>query len=121
METEDAIQALAALAQPTRLEAFRLLVQSVPDGVPAGELAETLAVPQNTLSAHLGVLAHAKLVRGERSGRSIVYRANLERVRAITLYLLKDCCGGRADVCAPLVADLARCCGSAREQRRKRT
>ena len=120
METEDAIQALAALAQPTRLEAFRLLVQSEPDGVPAGELAETLAVPQNTLSAHLSVLARAKLVRGERSGRSIVYRANLERVRAIALYLLKDCCGGRAEVCAPLVADLAGCCGSARGQRRKR-
>jgi DNA-binding transcriptional ArsR family regulator len=120
METEDAIQALAALAQPTRLEAFRLLVRSEPDGVPAGELAQALAVPQNTLSAHLSVLAHARLVRGERSGRLVVYRANLERVRSIALYLLKDCCGGRAEVCAPLLADLAACCEGAARQRRKR-
>ena len=70
METEAAIETLAALAQPTRLEAFRLLVRNEPDGVPAGELARALSVPQNTLSAHLTVLAHAE-ARARRAERAV--------------------------------------------------
>jgi DNA-binding transcriptional ArsR family regulator len=110
MDTIEAIAALAALAQATRLDTFRLLVTREPDGVPAGELACLMAVPQNTMSAHLAVLARARLVRGERQSRSIIYRADLERLREVTLFLLKDCCGGRPDVCAPLIADLTPCC-----------
>ena len=110
MEPIHAIAALSALAQPTRLECFRLLVHHEPKGLPAGELARALDVPANTLSAHLAILSRAGLVAGEREGRSIVYRASLERVRALTIFLLKDCCGGRADLCAPLVAELAPCC-----------
>ena len=110
MENTDAIDALSALAQLTRLECFRLLVHHEPQGLPAGELARSLNVPANTLSAHLTILSHAGLVTGARDGRSIIYRANLERLRALTLFLLKDCCGGRADLCAPLVAELAPCC-----------
>lgn len=112
MDDIEAVAALAALAQTTRLETFRLLVQREPDGAPAGELARLLAVPQNTLSAHLGILARAGLVSGERRSRSIIYRANLERLREVTLFLLKDCCGGRPEICAPLLADLAPCCSS---------
>jgi ArsR family transcriptional regulator len=110
IESHDAIAALAALAQATRLETFRLLVRREPDGVPAGELARLLEVPQNTLSAHLTVLSHAGLVRGERQSRSIIYRADLARFREIALFLLKDCCDGRAEICAPLLADLVPCC-----------
>ena len=110
MDTIEAIAALAALAQTTRLDTFRLLVTREPDGVPAGELARLMAVPQNTMSAHLAVLARAGLVRGERQSRSIIYRADLERLREVTLFLLKDCCGGRPEVCAPLIADLTPCC-----------
>src|ERR1700732_3763559 len=77
-----------------------------PKGVPAGELARLMAVPQNTMSAHLAILARAGLVIGERQSRSIIYRADLLRVREVGLFLLKDCCGGRPDICAPLVADL---------------
>ena len=73
MENEKAILALAALAQPTRLQAFRMLVQHEPEGLPAGELARLLEVPQNTLSTHLAVLARADLVTSERYSRSIVY------------------------------------------------
>jgi ArsR family transcriptional regulator len=62
------------------------------------------------MSAHLSVLARAHLIVGERHSRSIVYRANLERFREVALFLLKDCCGGRADLCAPLIADLTPCC-----------
>src|SRR5215207_1176070 len=110
MESEDAILALAALAQSTRLEAFRLIVKHEPDGVPAGEIARQLAVPHNTMSAHLNVLSRAGLVRSERQSRSIIYRADLDRFRAVATFLLKDCCGGRPEVCGPLVADLAPCC-----------
>ena len=106
----DAIAALSALAQPTRLETFRLLVRCEPDGLPAGDVARFVAVPQNTMSAHLGVLARAGLVRGERRSRSIVYRADLDRFRALMTFLLTDCCGGRPDLCAPLFDDLVPCC-----------
>ncbi|MEK4031741.1 metalloregulator ArsR/SmtB family transcription factor [Methylocystis sp. IM3] len=110
MENIDAIAALAALAQTTRLDAFRLLVAREREGVPAGELARLMAVPQNTLSAHLSILSRAGLVTGERQSRSIIYRANVARLREVTLFLLKDCCGGRPEVRAPLIADLAPCC-----------
>ena len=110
MDNTEVIDALSALAQSTRLDAFRLLVTREPQGLAAGELARLIDVPQNTLSTHLGILARAGLVRGERHSRSIVYRADLERFREITLFLLKDCCGGRPDVCAPLIADLSPCC-----------
>ena len=62
------------------------------------------------MSAHLAILARAKLIIGERHSRSIIYRANLDRFRQIALFLLKDCCGGRAELCAPLIADLTPCC-----------
>ena len=112
MDNVEAIAALAALAQTTRLDTFRLLVTREPNGVPAGELARLMAVPQNTMSAHLSILARAGLVMSARQSRSIIYRANLQRLRELTLFLIKDCCGGRPEVCAPLVADLAPCCPS---------
>jgi len=110
MDEESALAALAALSQATRLQTFRLLVSREPDGVPAGELARQIGVPQNTMSAHLSILANAGLVAGERRSRSILYRADLSRLRELVLFLLKDCCGGRADLCAPLIADLSPCC-----------
>ena len=110
MESETAILCFAALAQSTRLGIFQTLVRQAPDGVPAGALARQLAVPHNTLSAHLAVLSRAGLVTGERRSRSIVYRADLDRFRSLNLYLLNDCCGGHPDVCAPLIAALTPCC-----------
>jgi ArsR family transcriptional regulator len=110
MDLETAISALAALSQSTRLETFRLLVRHEPAGLPAGEIARQLDVPQNTMSAHLAVLTRAGLATGERHSRSIIYRADLNRLRELTLYLVKDCCGGRAELCGPLVADLAAPC-----------
>ncbi len=110
MESHHAVDALSALAQTTRLAAFRLLVRHEPDGLPAGDIAEALETPPNTMSAHLAILARAGLVRGERRGRSIIYRADLDGFRALSLFLLKDCCAGSPDVCAPLIAELAPCC-----------
>ena len=109
MDTKNAIAALAALAQPTRLDTFRLLVAREPEGVPVGELARMVDVPQNTMSTHLAILTRAGLIIGERRSRSIIYRANLDRFRQIALFLLKDCCGGRAELCAPLIAELSSC------------
>ena len=109
MDNEDTILALAALAQSTRLDTFRLLVRHEPDGLPAGEVARELDVPHNTMSTHLNILARAGLVQSERRSRSIIYRANLDRLRAVVSFLVKDCCGGRPELCTPLLAELA-CC-----------
>ncbi|RFB79154.1 ArsR/SmtB family transcription factor [Methylovirgula sp. 4M-Z18] len=110
MDSSEAIAALSALAQPTRLETFRELVRREPEGVPAGELARLMAVPQNTMSTHLAVLTRAGLVSGERQSRSIIYRADLARFREVMVFLVNDCCHGRPDLCAPLIADLVPCC-----------
>ena len=117
MESEQAILALAALAQGTRLDVFRRLVQHEPDGVAAGELARLVDVPQNTMSSHLAILSRAGLVSAERKSRSIIYRANLVTFQAVALFLLQDCCGGRAEICAPVIASLTPCCPPARKQR----
>src|SRR3954453_16644821 len=106
MESAEALACLGALSQSTRLEAFRLLVRQEPEGLPAGEVARQLDVPQNTMSTHLAVLTRARLLGSERLSRSIVYRADVERLREMMLFLVKDCCGGRADLCQPLIADL---------------
>ncbi|WP_435267624.1 ArsR/SmtB family transcription factor [Shinella sp. BE166] len=110
MEQENAILALAALAQSTRIETYKLLVRHEPDGLPAGEIARALAVPQNTMSAHLNILSRAGLVTSERRSRLIVYRADMLRLRDLTLFLVKDCCGGDARLCTPLIAELIPCC-----------
>lgn len=117
MENEQAVLALAALAQSTRLQAFRLLVAHEPDGLAAGDLANLLEVPANTLSAHLSVLSRADLVTSERFSRSIVYRANLAEFRDVALFLLRDCCAGRPEVCAPVMESLRSCCPPKRKER----
>ncbi len=115
------ILALAALAQPTRLDAFRLLVKHEPAGLAAGDIADQLAVPHNTLSAHLSVLSRAGLVMSRRDSRSIIYRANLVAAQKMTLFLLQDCCGGKPEICAPVMASLAPCCPPSKEKRRGRS
>lgn len=110
MNSNLAITSLGALAQGTRLETFRRLVRHEPDGLAAGEVARLLDIPQNTMSAHLAILTRAGLITAERHSRSVVYRANLEALRALTLFLVKDCCEGRAELCVPLVEELVPCC-----------
>jgi ArsR family transcriptional regulator len=109
MESENAILALAALAQSTRLEVFRLLVKHEPEGLAAGDIARALAVPQNTMSSHLSVLSRAGLVSAQRFSRSIVYRADLSRFRAVVVFMLRDCCDGRPEICGPVIEDLTPC------------
>lgn len=118
MDANQAILAFAALAQPTRLAVFRLLAEHEPDGLPAGEVARRVGVPHNTMSTHLAILARAGLIEPERQSRSVVYRALLEAVRGLAGFLVNDCCGGRPELCAPLIADLSLCC---QPQRRSST
>ena len=108
MEMITAIDALGALAQNTRLEVFRLLVRHEPAGLPAGEIARRLDVPQNTMSSHLSILARAGLVSSTRDSRLIIYRANLAAMNALVAFLLENCCSG--DDCAPLSNQLERLC-----------
>ncbi|MCX2560184.1 metalloregulator ArsR/SmtB family transcription factor [Acetobacter farinalis] len=110
MDTEAALLAFSALSQSTRLEIFRLLVRHEPDGLPAGEVARALELPQNTISVHLAVLARAGLLTSQRQSRLIIYRASLERLQDLTLFLIEGCCAGRPDLSAPLFAELASSC-----------
>jgi ArsR family transcriptional regulator len=110
MDDSTIIEALSALAQPTRLAAFRLVVEHEPHGLPAGEIARKLNVPQNTMSTHLAQLTRAGLLTSDRLGRTITYRAEIDCMRAVMSYLVNDCCGGRPELCAPLIADITPCC-----------
>lgn len=110
MESENVILALSALAQATRLDVFRLLVKHEPQGLAAGDIAKELAVPHNTMSSHLAILTRADLVSSQRRSRSIVYRAKLATFEAVALFLLKDCCGGKRELCASVIESLKPCC-----------
>ena len=110
MDKTNALLALAALGQDTRLDVFRLLVRAGDDGMLAGEISAELDVRQNTMSANLSVLLNAGLVRNERQGRAIRYYADMDRMRGLLSFLLEDCCGGRPELCQPLLADLACAC-----------
>jgi len=94
MEINSIVLALAALAQPTRLQIFRALVVAGEQGVTPGALAEQLGVAPNTLSFHLKELVHADLVATERMGRNLIYRAQFDRMHAVLAYLTQNCCQG---------------------------
>lgn len=110
MEIDLAIKRLSAIAQEARLEVFRLLVKAGPEGMAAGDVARALGIAANTLSAQLLILSNAGLARARREGRSIVYAINFEAMRDLLVFLTEDCCGGRAEMCAPLAEIASRCC-----------
>lgn len=103
MESSAALSALAALAHPLRMEAFRLLVRSGAGGLPAGEVARRLGAPANTASVALGTLRSAGLARSGREGRTIRYVADMEGMRALIAHLMEDCCGGDPAACRPVL------------------
>ena len=104
METPDAITSLSALAHEGRMEVFRLLVRAGPEGLAAGEIAQSTGALANTLSTNLGILNRAGLVASRRDGRSIIYTAAFGRMRELLAFLMEDCCAGKPEVCAPLAA-----------------
>jgi DNA-binding transcriptional ArsR family regulator len=113
MDKRQAIAALGALAQETRLDLFRLLVTAGPQGLPAGTIAERLGVLPASLSFHLAQLVHAGLITQRRLGRHLIYSADYAAMNALLLYLTENCCG-RDAACAPLCdpATVPACGGS---------
>ena len=101
METLDAVEALSALSQESRLRIYRLLVEAGPDGMQAGQIATALDLAPNTLTFHFDRLRHAALVTVRRDGRSMIYAARFDTMNDLLGYLSKNCCGGHAEKCAP--------------------
>lgn len=112
MEKTDAIAALGALAHDARLDVFRLLVRAGPDGMAAGEIARTTGAVLSTLSANLAVLTRAGLIASRRDGRSMIYTAGYDQMRDLLGFLMQDCCAGKPEICAPLMAMVSRPCGA---------
>jgi DNA-binding transcriptional ArsR family regulator len=112
MEATAAIDAFNALAQPTRLRAFRRLMRAFPGELSAGAISRFCKVPHNTMSTHLAILLRAGLIEVRRDGRVLNYRADIEGFRKVVRFLMRDCCNGHEELCAPLVAELASCVGS---------
>jgi ArsR family transcriptional regulator len=104
MNQTDAIEALAALAQPTRIAAFRLLVRVGPEGLPALEISRQLGTKPSTLSGHLSILKRAGVLVATRHQREIHYAANLATVNALVQFLIADCCGGKIDNCTEILS-----------------
>jgi DNA-binding transcriptional ArsR family regulator len=115
MDTKQAARALGALAQETRLSIFRLLVQAGPDGLPAGQLRESLDIPAPTLSFHLKELSSAGLATSRQDGRYVYYSAAFQQMGALMTFLTENCCQGMPGQCVSMVERaLARCCPPAR-------
>ncbi|MFP7571177.1 ArsR/SmtB family transcription factor [Marivita sp. S2033] len=110
MDRNHALDAFAALGQSTRLDVFRLLIKAGDGGMSAGDIGTALGVRQNTMSANLGVLARSGLIRSVREGRNIRYFADMEGMRGLLAFLMEDCCGGRPELCQPVINELACAC-----------
>lgn len=110
MEASQIVRALGALAQEHRLAVFRLLVQAGPGGLPAGVLADALAVPASSMSFHLAQLANAGLVTQRRQSRSIIYAADFAAMNGLMAFMTENCCGGvpcAAEVgCVPSIPEM---------------
>jgi DNA-binding transcriptional ArsR family regulator len=110
MEVSEATEAFGALAQPTRLSVVRLLVKAGGEGMPAGDIGTALGVKANTMSANLAVLSRAGLVRSAREGRVIRSFADMDGIGLLLGFLLEDCCGGRPELCRPVVKEISCAC-----------
>ena len=112
MDAGTAVKSLSALGHEGRLQAFRLLVEAGPMGLPAGEVARRTGALQNTSSSNLNVLAATGLITSRRQGRSVIYTVSHDQFGALLEFLVQDCCGGRPDLCAPFFAKLAAACSA---------
>jgi DNA-binding transcriptional ArsR family regulator len=108
MDERQALFCFAALAQETRLRIIRLLVKAGRDGMPAGAIADAMGVSPSNVSFHLKELERAGLISPRRDARQIFYTADYDGLSGIITFLMEDCCGGHADVCAPVLA--SPCC-----------
>src|ERR1700761_9589844 len=108
MKKTDVVTALAALAQDSRLDVFRLLVQSGPDGMAAGGISERLDIAPATLSFPLAQLRHADLIAVRRDGRSLIYSANYDGMNDLMGFLTENCCGGAIACTVPVCEPASR-------------
>jgi ArsR family transcriptional regulator, arsenate/arsenite/antimonite-responsive transcriptional repressor len=113
MNQSQALRGFAALSQETRLAIVRLLVRAGPDGLAAGAVAEAVDASPSNVSFHLKDLEHAGLITARRASRSIIYTADYDTLRGLIAFLMKDCCAGRPEICAP-----AAVCAPAKPKRR---
>jgi len=122
MKLTQAVIALSALAQDSRLSVFRLLVKTGPKGLPAGTVAEQLNIPPATLSFHLKELSHAGLIDSRRKGRFVIYAPSIKGISCLMGFLLEDCCQGQPELCAPgLCGDTGKTCKTnSKKTKRKR-
>jgi ArsR family transcriptional regulator, arsenate/arsenite/antimonite-responsive transcriptional repressor len=104
MESKTAVSALSALAQDSRLQVYKLLVQAGPSGLAASDIAERLGIPANTLSFHLKTLSHADLVHSRQEGRFVFYSTNYEQMNALLSFLTENCCGGQRCLPADVIS-----------------
>jgi len=118
MDKKSAIAGFSALAQESRLTAFRFLVSCSPDGKNAGEIARHCRVPHNTMSTHLAILERAGLIESERAGREVIYAADISGLRGLVDFLAKGCCGGRPEICSEVFSGAACAPVSKRERLR---
>lgn len=110
MDKTAALDAFSALSQSTRLDVFCLLVKAGDKGMLAGDISDALEVRQNTMSANLSILNQSGLIRNERQGRSIRYFADMEGMSGLLAFLMEDCCGGRPELCQPVIDEIACAC-----------
>lgn len=111
MDEAQALAAFAALSHETRLRIIRLLVTAGPDGLAAGTIGAAMdKASSSRMSFHLAQLEQAGLVSSRRDGRSIIYSADFASLSGLIAFLMRDCCQGRPEVCAPAVAAMTRCC-----------
>ena len=101
MKISNAVSALAALAQESRLKVFRLLVKNGPGGLSAGQISDRLKIPPATLSFHLKELSRAGLVQSSKEGRSVIYSMHVKGIGKLMQFLTDDCCDGRPELCSP--------------------
>lgn len=110
MTEAQALQAFSALSQETRLRVLRLLVKAGPEGLAAGAIGEAVGASSSRMSFHLSHLEQAGLVQSRREARSIIYSAAYPALSALVAFLMRDCCQGHPEICAPAMAALTNCC-----------
>jgi DNA-binding transcriptional ArsR family regulator len=109
MEEAQALIVFGALAQETRLRVVRLLVKAGADGMPAGQIADSVGVSASNISFHLKELERGGIVTAKREARSIVYAADFAALSGLVRFLMEDCCGGRSEICSTILADFPSC------------
>ncbi len=112
LDETQALDSFAALSQATRLQMVRALVVAGPDGLPAGGVSDIVGASSSSASFHLSHLERAGLVTSRRESRSIIYSANYDALSGLVEFLMRDCCQGRPEVCAPAAEVAAACCGT---------